>query len=86
MHKDDRSNARATTSYFSILFIGRLERCGENFVKVGCFNDNTRPLPELLLNKRNQLVRGWKKWKEFLEGYSTSTSCGGDNVEVVIIF
>lgn len=82
MHKADRSNARATTSYF---FIGRLERCGENFVKVGCFNDNTRPLPELLLNKRNQLVSGWKKWKEFLEGYSTSTSCGGDNVEVVII-
>ncbi|XP_068757082.1 uncharacterized protein [Montipora capricornis] len=49
-------------------FFAESEKCEENFVKVGCFRDNTRPLPKLLLNMRNaELYETWDDWEEFME-------------------
>ncbi|XP_078375610.1 uncharacterized protein LOC144658960 isoform X2 [Oculina patagonica] len=62
-----------TLALSSTVFVvsGSFEGCEENFVKVGCYKDKTRPLPDLLLNNRTQLG-DWHDWGDFIKRLACS--------------
>ncbi|XP_078365080.1 uncharacterized protein LOC144649466 [Oculina patagonica] len=57
------------------------QTCGISFSKIGCFQDKSRPFPELLITQRKNI--DWKNWNEFLERFvcdcANKTAAAGYN-------